>query len=293
MQNPFQPLEPEYHRRWNAMQLTRRVGAEVVARDILGHLVRYQRVFDLTGVPVIVLAAIHHRESSGDFSGWLGNGDPWNRVSTHVPAGYGPFVSWEAGAVQALIIDGLDKVKNWSIEQALYREEAYNGFGPRNHGIATGYVWAGTDQYTRGKYVADGKWDAGYKDIQLGTACIMRTLLDMSPTLGDLIPSAPVATTLTEPPALVPVPLGYGGRGLGAWHDAFWIQSALNLLMTPHPPLVVDGSIGRLTRITVRFFQTANELEPDGLVGPVTMMALETGLKTAGYTIMPLPEIKK
>ena len=39
----------------------------------------------------------------------------------------------------------------------LYRWEAYNGFGSRRQGINTPYLWAFSNHYTKGKYVADGK----------------------------------------------------------------------------------------------------------------------------------------
>ncbi|WP_164937438.1 hypothetical protein [Bradyrhizobium guangxiense] len=43
----------------------------------------------------VLIAVSHYRESSQDFSKRLAQGDPWNRVSTHVPAGRGPFNSFE------------------------------------------------------------------------------------------------------------------------------------------------------------------------------------------------------
>ena len=49
--------------------------------------VRYRRV---TGVPWAAIAVIHERECSQDWKGSLAQGDPWDRVSVHVPAGQGP-----------------------------------------------------------------------------------------------------------------------------------------------------------------------------------------------------------
>ena len=78
-------------KRWANARLTRNFWS--VAR----HLVtpdaryRYQAVAARTGVPWAVIAVIHERESSQDWTGSLAQGDPWNRVSVHVPAGRGPF----------------------------------------------------------------------------------------------------------------------------------------------------------------------------------------------------------
>jgi lysozyme family protein len=56
---------------------------------------RYVTVSLKTGVPWFVIAVIHERESSQSWFASLAQGDPWNKVSVHVPAGRGPFQSWE------------------------------------------------------------------------------------------------------------------------------------------------------------------------------------------------------
>src|SRR5215469_13063769 len=63
---------------------------------------RYQAVTARTGVPWFIVAVIHDRECSQDWKGSLAQGDPWDRVSVHVPAGRGPFRSWEDAAIDAL-----------------------------------------------------------------------------------------------------------------------------------------------------------------------------------------------
>src|ERR1700744_4310971 len=89
--------------RWANAKLTRDF------TSIAHHLVaptakaRYQAVSIKTGVPWAVIAVIHERECSQDWAGSLAQGDPWNRISVHVPAGRGPFASWEDAAVDALV----------------------------------------------------------------------------------------------------------------------------------------------------------------------------------------------
>jgi peptidoglycan hydrolase-like protein with peptidoglycan-binding domain len=54
------------------------------------------------------------------------------------------------------------------------------------------------------------------------------------------------------------------------------LQTALNLWSGPSESrLVVDGFFGLSTNSKVREYQRANELAPDGVVGPVTWESLE------------------
>jgi hypothetical protein len=52
----------------------------------------------------------------------------------------------------------------------------YNGLGYANKGLPSPYVWAGTDQYTTGKYVADGVFDPNAVDRQLGCAGLLMAM---------------------------------------------------------------------------------------------------------------------
>jgi lysozyme family protein len=79
-------------KRWPEARLTRNFAA--YAKQLVAAKARYQAVEAKTGVPWYAIAVIHMRESSQSWAGSLAQGDPWNRVSTHVPAGRGPFVSW-------------------------------------------------------------------------------------------------------------------------------------------------------------------------------------------------------
>ena len=62
--------------------------------------------------------------------------------------------------------------------------ELYNGEGYENyHHMASPYLWAGTDQYVSGKYVADGKFDAAKVDTQLGCAVLLTAMRTLDPTI--------------------------------------------------------------------------------------------------------------
>lgn len=149
---------------------------------------RYAIVATETGVPWFVIAVIHQREASQSWAANLAQGDPWDKVSVHVPKGQGPFASWEAAAVNALTRSPPYAAHwaDWSAGGALTLLESYNGLGYAARGVPSPYLWAGTDQYTSGKYIADGHYDPHAVDHQLGCAALLAqiTVADQSVKFG-------------------------------------------------------------------------------------------------------------
>lgn len=139
---------------------------------------RYKSVSAKTGVPWQVIAVIHYREASQNWASNIAQGDPWNRKSTHVPAGRGPFPSWEDAAYDALTncAPYAAHNKDWSVGGTLALLEKYNGLGYANKGLPSPYVWAGTNQYKSGKYIRDGVFSATTVDTQLGVAGILKEM---------------------------------------------------------------------------------------------------------------------
>ncbi|MBB6013473.1 lysozyme family protein [Aquamicrobium lusatiense] len=167
--------------RWNAAKFTRSTQIEARAAKIRANKARYEAVASKTGVPWDVIAVIHYRESSGSFAGVLHNGQKiigTGRKTTLVPKGRGPFASWEHAAIDALMNchPYAGKNKDWSLAATLDLLERYNGLGYRNKGLPSPYLWAGTNQYVKGKYVADGKYDPNHVDQQLGVAALLIAL---------------------------------------------------------------------------------------------------------------------
>jgi lysozyme family protein len=272
----YTALRDEYARLLAACVVTERLQALAAAKRILLLKPRYAEVSAKTGVPVLWLMVINERESGSNLFTYLGNGQSLRRVTTEVPAGRGPFASWEAGAEDALHLDHIDAVTDWCWPHALYEGEAWNGFGPRMHGRHTGYLWAGTNVYDSGKYVADRQWDAGAFDEQLGIVPLMRALVSLDASLDLTAAPASAPSTIPVPvPAPLPVPQGHDG---GA-HGVLWLQTALNALQGA--ALTIDGSYGRFTRMAVRTFQAAHGLTADGLAGPLTIAAIEAALASA------------
>ena len=177
---------PVYAQQWDAMAIkpARAHEFEVLARVAISNKARYVEIASRTGVTWPHIAVLHRRESDADFSTYLGNGDPLNRSTTHVPKGRGPFASFEDGAVDALHLDGLDSVQDWRLEKILYYCEIFNGTGYNNRGLPSPYLWGGTNIQKPGKYVADGKWNGRAWDTQPGCAPLIATIAKLDPTIS-------------------------------------------------------------------------------------------------------------
>lgn len=188
-------------RRWKAANLTRGPEFLPVAKRLVAGKDRYLTVSKRTGIPWPFIAVTHQRESSQNWSRSLAQGDLWDRVSTHVPRGRGPFTSWEAAAYDALVNCSpyAARNKDWSIGGLLTLLEQYNGLGYVNKGLPSPYIWSGTDQYSRGKYVADGVFDASAVDKQLGCAGLIMAMMSLDSSIT--FTGAAITQNTTLPPA--------------------------------------------------------------------------------------------
>jgi lysozyme family protein len=155
---------------------------------------RYKTVEKATGVPWWFVAVVHEREASQNWNSNLGQGDPWSRVSTHVPVGRGPFNSWEEAAIDALVACPPYSARNkdWSVGSALAHLERYNGLGYYNRGEPSPYVWAGTNQYVSGKFIADHVYSPTAVDHQLGCAALLKRMA----VLETVVPSIGTKTVI-------------------------------------------------------------------------------------------------
>lgn len=279
MQHPFNALAGEYSGLLARMQVTRPSAVNAVAARLVG-LAKARRYADVSarqGIPQPFIATSFEREASSNFRLSPAQGDPWDRPSTHVPRGRGPFASWTEAALDAYHLDGLDAIGagNWSEERFCYEGELFNGFGYRGHGIHSPYLWAGTNNYTSGKYIADGVWSAAAIDQQLGIVPVMRRMIEIAPELAFAAKVASVPTPIEAPPAPVTDVHGIDAHGE---HDTKWLQHALNTLHVDGTPLLEDGSFGRRTRGAVVAFQRTHALQVDGVAGPLTSAAIEQAL---------------
>lgn len=284
--HPSSEIMPEVARLWSTMVVRDRGGVESAVTRIRNNALEYLAVQKRTGVPAAFIGVINERESSSSLKGGLGQGDPWTRVSTHVPKGHGPFKSWGDAAAFYLDYDGITRASGpWTVAYVGYKSEAWNGYGYRNHGILSPYCWGGTQHYVRGMYRADGVWDAQFADPRPGVMPVLKCLIEADFRFAQgLAGGASVAVPPGKAPPIAPVPAAAGGdKEFGTE----WIQHLLNQLHeTPDGvPLVEDGSFGRKTRAAVRMFQVLHvddqnhPLDVNGLVGPATLEAMKRAAK--------------
>lgn len=171
-------LKAANEKRWIDCHVHESPLLQAVAQKLLVGKSRYEAVSVATKVPWPLIAVIHEREASASWLANIANGDPWDRVTIHVPRGRGPFTSWEAAAQDALLNCAPYAGRNtdWSIGGALTLLEEYNGLGYAERGIPSPYLWAGTDQYLKGKYIADGHFDPDVVDTQIGCAAMLKEM---------------------------------------------------------------------------------------------------------------------
>lgn len=183
----IQALKSANAQRWEKAQITLSLVHTInaVSQRLVAAKSRYQVVETATNVPWWFIAVVHERESSQSWAASLAQGDPWNRVSIHVPRGRGPFKSWEDAAVDALLNCAPHAANNhdWTTGGALTMLEEYNGLGYAANGLPSPYVWASTDQYSHGKYIADGHFDPNAVDHQLGCAALLKAMIAIDSTI--------------------------------------------------------------------------------------------------------------
>lgn len=176
---------PIIAKQWDGMTINngRTTEFNQLAQFAVANKARYQTIEQMTNVPWVMVAALHRRESNANFSTYMGNGEPLNRVTRLVPKGRGPFASFEDGAIDAFQLDGLNKVKDWRLEKMLWYCERYNGMGYEKRGLPSPYVWSGTNVQKRGKYTGDGSFDTSVMDSQPGCAPIISAINKLDPSV--------------------------------------------------------------------------------------------------------------
>ena len=240
-----------------------RLGAtDDVVNRIVSNQSRYQSVGGALNIPWFFIGAIHHMEAGLSFSGHLHNGDPLTARTLHVPKGRPltgtPPFTWEESARDALKLEGLDHVTDWTTPGLLYQAEKYNGFGYRTNHPETlsPYLWSASNQYTKGKYTADGKYDPDAVSTQIGAAVVLRRMAENQVILFDASGNPIADGTLTSTITAMEPPVTYSETDSSP--AARTLQAALNQF--PGVSLFVDGVPGQRTsdafrRVTGHFLK--------------------------------------
>lgn len=128
---------------------------------------KYEALAKKTHVPAKLIAAIHWRESGGNFNKKLRDGTSLGGQSFDVEA-----VSVLKEFSSVISKYGIDENTTDMAACAAFAEK-WNGLGYSNKGKNSPYVYSGTSEYTAGKYVQDGVYDASVKDKQLGVVALL------------------------------------------------------------------------------------------------------------------------
>ena len=153
---------------------------ESTVKQIAANQARYTAVATPLGIPWFFVGLIHCMEASLSFKCHLHNGDPLTARTVDVPKGRPvtgtPPFTWEESATDALTFEGFAHLTDWTLPALLYRLEEYNGFGYRNHGVNTPYLWSYSNHYTAGKYASDGVWSPTLVSKECGAAVLLRRM---------------------------------------------------------------------------------------------------------------------
>ena len=236
---------------------------------------RYEKVAQQTDMPAKLIAAIHWRESSGNFNTYLHQGDPLGKPAVNWPNNIPVFHKWEDAAIHALNMKGnfqedlgLNSETQDAALMGLYAE-GYNGFGYRNRSkpVNTPYVYAGTSAYAQGKYVADGHFSSTAVDQQVGVVPLLGSI-EGAQGQTNLSPSLISAEDYWRRVVDGHTTLRQGMNG----PEIAIMQEKLSKLGYS---VSVDGDFGPGTLSVVRQFQKDQGLSADGVIGPGTASMLD------------------
>lgn len=184
--NFTETLQKEYSDLYSSMEirLDKLPTVENNVDKIIQNKSRYQEVVKSSQIPWYFVGIIHSMESGQNFTRHLHNGNPLSQRTKQVPSGRpktgNPPFTWEESAEDALNYHNLDQVSPWSLTRILYEFERYNGWGYRLYHphVYSPYLWAGSNHYTSGKYVADGTWSDTAVSKQIGAVVLLRRLVE-------------------------------------------------------------------------------------------------------------------
>ena len=248
----------------------------------------------LGGAPWFFVGALHLMESTCNFNTHLHNGDPLSARTTHKPAGKpkagNPPFTWQQSAADAL--SRFAGATDWSLGRILDRWEAYNGLGYRNRGLPSPYLWSGSDQWEKGKFVGDGDFDPEAGSDQIGAAVVLKRLVSQGlvtldaasgatageAVLGLQVGDATLPTTIdirsAQDELAFPGPLDQGARGIGVRRVQEWCSF-------DGAQTKIDGDFGSGTHDALVVFQNQNGIPATGNFDLRTWSALTAPLHRA------------
>lgn len=181
----FAQLKPDYEALYASTKVLDKwkgTGAWHVAKLRKGRARYDAAAAAASGVPWWFIGIVHGMEASFSFTGHLHNGDPLPARTVQIPKKrplvWNPPSDWQSSALDALDGEGLLHLTDWSLARVLFRFEAYNGYGYHKLGVNSLYLWSFSNHWTKGKFVADHKFDPNATSKQCGAAVMLRALAD-------------------------------------------------------------------------------------------------------------------
>lgn len=295
-----------YRQLWNTVTINAdwQKQATAIAKKIVANQARYAAAVAGTPVPWWFVAVVHSMECSMRFDQHLHNGDPLAGRTTHVPqdrppAGSPPF-TWEQSARDALQYERLDIITDWSLPNVLFHWHRYNGINNeyKRRGIPTPYLWSGSAHYRKGKYVADGEFNAEAVSQQVGAAVILKALVDLGAVTIDqqqTLVANPVAASghvasLTVDAGNAGIPhiareLAYPGllkQGAGATAaEKFGVRRVQEWLRIHGFATPIDSAFASSTTDQLKAFQTSMARPPSGELDEETWALLTAPMRKA------------
>lgn len=180
--SPGSSRYPDLVERWNAAQVRSEWVGKVsrTVRKAKAQEWRYEPIAKACGMPVEVLAALHNLESGGRFDRHAHEGSSLRQRTRWIPKGRPvegapPFTFHESAVDAYRNLKQSDKVDWGDLGAWLYWCEGFNGYGYRKYrNINSPYIDSGLLSYSKGKYVADGKYDPQSVSKQVGVIAFVK-----------------------------------------------------------------------------------------------------------------------
>jgi hypothetical protein len=112
---------------------------------------------------------------------------------------------------------------DWTPARMAYEWEKYNGFGYRRAGRPLSpYLWSGSMHYTKGKFVADHKYDPNAVSQQIGTMCLLKALKDLQtiPPYKEVVKNSRRLSFIERMKGFILWLSGLGGLSMATLEDA-------------------------------------------------------------------------
>ncbi len=144
----------------------------------------YTKISKEIDMPRQLIAAIHFRESSCNFESYFQNGDPLGAPTVNEPKGV-YCETFTESAIMVLKNEYFVNAKNNYSLTANSRDvasmcafaETYNGWGYKENGMISPYVFSGTNIYTSGLYVSDRNFDNSFVDGRPGVYLLINSIM--------------------------------------------------------------------------------------------------------------------